>query len=191
MTPIAFIADAMGSGKTTAANHALTVLAPSCKLSMAAPGKAMLENLLAYVGMSQTTIREALYGTGKEQVLRGLDVTPRWLMQTLGTEWGRKAVNPDENFWVNIADRRLDHLISKETGFKAVLIDDIRFPNELEWLRSRGGKVIHIIRPDAKITSQHASEGLLRDAEVDAVIVNSGTITDLFENVELALRRII
>ena len=55
----------------------------------------------------------------------------------------------------------------------------IRFYNEAEWIRRRGGHVIRIVRPDAKAVSAHVSEAGVSDWLVDAVVVNDGTLEDL------------
>lgn len=51
------------------------------------------------------------------------------LLQILGTEYGRKKLG--ENVWVDAVRRRVNkHLEAHSKGF--VVIDDCRFPNELE-----------------------------------------------------------
>lgn len=49
------------------------------------------------------------------------------LLQVLGTEWGRKTRGQD--IWVRIAKRRAEKAVANGA---VVVIDDCRFPNELE-----------------------------------------------------------
>ncbi len=81
----------------------------------------------------------------KETEIDGLGVSPRYLMQTLGTEWGRERVRAD--LWVltlaaRIArDRRADWIPD-------ICIADVRFANEAKWVLSQpGGEVWRLVRP--------------------------------------------
>lgn len=101
-------------------------------------------------------------------------VTPRRLMQTLGTEWGRDLISQD--LWVKAA---MSHNSVDPEG--RYVFDDMRFPNEFEAIKARGGVCWHISRPqNAKITTIHRSEGSLVDHKFDAYIDNRGTIDDLY-----------
>lgn len=51
------------------------------------------------------------------------------LLQILGTEWGRDHIHQD--IWVNIAKYRANQFVSMSPE-NVVIIDDCRFPNELE-----------------------------------------------------------
>lgn len=57
-----------------------------------------------------------------------------------------------------------------------VVISDIRQPNEYEAVKARGGEVWKIIRPGVE---KRAMDGLLDHLHFDAVLYNSGTLTDL------------
>lgn len=141
-------------------------------------------------------------------------LTPRLLLQLLGTDCGRDIIHP--NIWVNalMAEYVLDsgkviEPISKENkdkypiGFAPIMqeyhreprfpnwiITDMRFPNEIEDIRSRGGITIRVNRYD--ITGQgklnpHSSETALDDAKFDYEIINDGTIEDLIKKVKKVL----
>lgn len=85
----------------------------------------------------------------KETVDPEWGFTPRRALQLLGTEFGR---NLDPDLWVK--------LLGKEIGDDSAVIPDVRFENEAEWIRSKGGEVIHIWGNQIKTTSenQHVSE---------------------------------
>lgn len=68
----------------------------------------------------------------------GRDFTPREVLQKLGTEVGRDVFH--EDFWV----LQLEHRVKNYT--KPVVITDVRFPNEIDWIHKMGGKVYEIQR---------------------------------------------
>ena len=101
-------------------------------------------------------------------------VTARRIMQTLGTEWGREMLR--EDFWTAIAYNRCAYHLGSAGR---VVIDDMRFANELETVLSLGGTPVRIVRPSAQVTGgTHPSEGGLDGVEMRE-IVNDGTIADL------------
>ncbi len=84
------------------------------------------------------------------------NLTPRLLMQLLGTECGRQIIHP--NIWVNalmskykpISDNLLEGEIRKvreeDLVFPNWVITDLRFPNEKEAIEVRGGLLIRVNR---------------------------------------------
>jgi hypothetical protein len=60
-----------------------------------------------------------------------------------------------------------------------VVVDDVRFPNEAQLIKSMGGQLWRIERPGLTDATGHSSEGGLADWEFDRVIVNDGTVEDL------------
>lgn len=110
----------------------------------------------------------------KEEILPLLGVSPRYLAQTLGTEWGRDLVHPQ--IWVLIAE-----LILVRKG--ALIVPDVRFENEAKWIWDQGGILIHIERPGQEIIKEngHSSEAGFDDKYITDRIVNDGTICDLVE----------
>jgi hypothetical protein len=90
----------------------------------------------------------------------------------------REHVDPDA--WVNAALRGL-----KPGG--AYVITDLRFPNEYEAIRERGGQVWRVTRPGTAPVNAHVSETALDGHEFDETIVNDGTLADLAVRVGEAL----
>lgn len=159
------------SGKTTVAqylNHQGYI-----RLSFAAPLKRMIRTFLLSLGYGPEAIEEYLT-TGKEDQIPGIRATPRHLLQTLGTEWGRTCIHPCVWLlcWQETANRYLKADIP-------VVCDDVRFPNEAELIRSLGGEVWQITRPSATTDTTHASEGALDTFTFDTEIGNTGSLSDL------------
>ncbi|MHC0508780.1 deoxynucleotide monophosphate kinase family protein [Achromobacter aegrifaciens] len=111
----------------------------------------------------------------KEDVIPWCGKSPRQLMQTLGTEWGRKMVS--ETFWIDQAMQR----VQREWGRgRMVVISDVRFENEAEAIRKAGGCILHLSRPDgARTVAQHLSEAGIERKPGDYFIVNDGTLRQL------------
>ena len=67
--------------------------------------------------------------------------TGRYAMQTLGTEWGRDLMGP--NFWIEMW-----HSHVEATGNEVVIVDDIRFEEELQAvLEYKNAVVVGLTRP--------------------------------------------
>lgn len=124
--------------------------------------------LAAMLGIPEPMLRHRPI---KESPVSWLGLSPRQLLQTLGTEWGRSHVAQD--VWLRIAGRKIEQW--RRAGVQTVVIADVRFPNEAEWIRARGGKVWRVERdPGVRITD-HASEAGLPESLIDLWIDNSGT----------------
>lgn len=156
------------SGKTTAA-ELLMQGHGFIGISFAQPMRVFVAEIL---GMNPEQLEAA-----KEEPIAWLDgATPRHMLQTLGTEWGRQLVHPE--LWVRVCMRAADH--ARQNGY-AVVLSDVRFPNEAEALRERGGHVIEIERPDLPApTDGHASETPLPRDLIDYTVVNDGDRAQLY-----------
>lgn len=65
-----------------------------------------------------------------------------------------------------------------------IIIKDIRFENEADFLRRHNGTLWHIVRNDAQKVNAHASELGIAIGEKDVVIYNNGTLAQLAIAVE-------
>jgi len=148
-------------------------------VKFAGPLKAMTRGLLASMSISYRLIERMVEGDLKETVIPGFEtITPRHLMQTLGTDWGREAV--DTKLWEKVAMATAQQMI--DAGAR-VVIDDMRFPNEFEAIRAAGGVTVRVDRPNPSRAGYSRYEGLLDDFEFDMTIVNDGTLEDLAKRV--------
>lgn len=107
------------------------------------------------------------------------DERGRRLLQVIGTEAGR---NYDEDLWVDIV---IDRFL--KTPFDVVIVDDVRFPNEIARMRETFSYVlvIKVVGPQRseldEEAQQHASETSLDDYEdYDMVIYNTGNVDNLY-----------
>lgn len=146
----------------------------------------------------ETARMEGSWNWGKREM------TPRLMMQLLGTDCGRKIIHP--NIWVNalFADYKATKDVIGESCINAEDVDiyypdwiipDMRFPNEAQAVKDRGGILIRINRPSesTRILSdaeQHPSELALDHYQNwDYVINNDETLEDLLEKVKSILKK--
>ena len=153
-----------------------------------------------------------LHDTSKGIVVESEVLTPRKILQLLGTEAGREIIHP--NIWVNalfseynLDDGKVIEPISEENkakypiGFAPIkqqyfreprypnwIITDMRFPNELEAVKKRGGITIRVNRISDEAgqyeVKQHPSETALDNHKFDYVIDNSGSMSSLINKVK-------
>lgn len=125
------------------------------------------------------------------------NLSPRYALQTLGTEWGRDCYEP---IWVELGLRTAKRLLAQpglryepRRGIVAdhpdrvlgVAITDVRFRNEVDAVHAAGGFIVRITRPGDGLkgsAAAHQSERELRElpeSVFDATIANTGTLDQL------------
>lgn len=173
----------MGSGKTTFA-EILERQYGFKIVRFASALKSMTLSLLQQLGMAEFDALEIITDPDlKETPLRELGgKTSRYVMQTIGTEWGRNCMGPD--FWVNVAMAKVEKLMAQG---RSVVIDDARFTNEADAIVASGGHMVRIQRPGQIITQLHASEGELNRYPVHRTVVNDSSLKQLDYNAEVLL----
>lgn len=112
-------------------------------MSFADPLKAMARVLLNPVSLTHENKENPEFGLcGK---------SPRQMLQSLGTEWGRNMVG--ENIWCEAMVRRI-----KMSPADFILIDDLRFLNEAHALKKLDAVIIRLAREGIEYTGEHESE---------------------------------
>ena len=149
-------------GKTTAANLAAALIPGATVVSFGDPIKRMLAE-----GLGLTAAQ--LHGDRKHCIDVRYGKSPRELMQTLGTGWGRNMVG--RSIWVNALDAML------ETVDGPVLIDDVRFEGEAQYVRERG--VLVHVSGRTQFSGDHESERGVTDATGDHLVDNRSTLAEL------------
>ncbi len=164
------IAGPARAGKDTAAAH-LAFLLGLETASFADPIRQML-NLGLGLAPGQLLEEE------KDKVDPTYLTSPRFMAQTLGTEWGRQMINPD--IWVIAMERHLVQRYEFKRSIPGFVIPDVRFENEAAFVRKQG-VLIYIERAQVAAIDNpgHVSErGIARQPE-DIVIQNNGSFDDL------------
>jgi hypothetical protein len=124
-----------------------------------------------------------LYGAWKEVIDPEWGMTPRQILQLVGTDALRKVVHDD--FWIIPMKRKLKEHIRNGHN---VVISDCRFSNEIKLVKELGGNLVRIDRdnPD-KISGfeKHSSEVELETFNGwDNVLQNNSTLEDLYKRVD-------
>lgn len=164
------IAGTAGSGKDTAADF-LKLHYNYKSVAFADPIRAGMK---AIAGLEDKHFQHPT----KEIVLVEFGKSPRQMMQTLGTDWARELVHKD--FWLILAGKHVENI--HKDGYHAV-ITDVRFENEANYVRSKGGVVWHLKRNGAGTEHVHASEAGVAFLDGDSVIDNNGSLLNLYMQV--------
>ncbi len=141
--------------------------------TLAAPLKRGIEAML---GLDPSVWEDR---ASKEQVIPWLGKSPRQLVQTLGTEWGRHQVHPE--LWVMLMLRRWD-MVRASTSPRMV-VTDVRFDNEAHAILTAGGTIWRVEREGVTPVAPHVSEKGVSPALVEGSIKNYGSLDDLRQSV--------
>ena len=115
-------------------------------------------------------------------------LSKRQMYQLFGTEFGREMIDPD--IWIKCADRAIAKIQHSEmhnpglfTDTSGVVIPDVRFDNEAEFILSRGGIIIEVVRPINEVVNKHVSEDGISRNLITTTIMNDNTVDDLHNKV--------
>lgn len=125
----------------------------------------------------------------KEQIDPRWGLSPRHVMQNIGTEWGQfHLMGTFEQFrettgrrlWAN----RFKYLClnSPDTNW---VVSDMRFLHEAEAIRELGGSIVKVVDPSSEGKDTHASETEIDAIEHDYKIVNGATLEDLHKMADM------
>ena len=161
-----------GSGKDTLADYLVNTKG-FVKYSFAKPVKDISKILF---NLSE----EQLYGNLKETIDDKIGISPRVIFQRLGTEFGQDLIYklfPElkikKNTWLKLFD-----LFLEKNKDKNIVIADVRFVHEINYLKKLNFNIIKINRKDSLIDN-HVSEKQ-NDLYYDFNIENNDSKEDLF-----------
>lgn len=169
-----------GSGKDTVADYVVTKFKFE-KMTFAKPLKDACKILFNFTD-------EQLYGDLKEVNDARWGVSPRQVLQYLGTDVIRKGMKqliPDiqDNFWVNLLRIKYLEKIQFDPNTK-VIVSDVRFQNEIDMVHQMGGIVIKLIRPLNSNIDVHESEKNIDNLNGEFNIINDGTLEELYKKID-------
>lgn len=137
----------LGAGKTTIVNEAIHEIDDTIRMGFADP----LYDMIAAMGVPMEIIRDKSKWDEPQELLYGQTI--RHAVRTLGTEWGRNYINQD--VWSNIACYKAFSLMQEGIN---VIIDNVRFPSEMSFMRRYDATFIALQRPELEIDLTHSSE---------------------------------
>lgn len=177
-----------GSGKSYFADY-LVNNKLFIKLSFASPLKEITKILF---NLSDEDVKDPIK---KELINPKFNASPRELMQWLGTDIMREEFNKKFNYsgsiWIDNVKDRVKTLLDNN---KDVVIDDVRFQNEVDMIHSLGGIVINL-RNDLdntlnNSTSTHSSENQKLTFNYEFVNDKSYSNTyDIYLNLDLLFNK--
>jgi len=153
-----------GAGKTYAANVLRNILNENASggyfkvESFAAPLKAFVLDLAGEKFPLRKDARHPVFP----------EMTYREALQRIGTEVMRDSL--DKDIWIRSLDVRTEN--------QDIIIDDVRFENEVDWIHSKGGIVLRIEPVEGSVVKgqiwrSHESEN--GDLKADATVLNPFT----------------
>lgn len=160
-----------GSGKSTVGG----ILQNFLEFELIAFSDPIYAAVSAATGVSIRNLRDR---SKKEKAIDGVGKSPRQLMQTLGTEWGRDYVN--KNIWIDQAVKKCKQFCDEG---KNVVIVDVRFENEVNAIKQFDNS--HIWKVESSFKSRkgtphvHSSEIGISPDSIDKVIENNESIFEL------------
>lgn len=164
------LAGAAGSGKDTVAEMILDQVA-GVRMAFADPLKRAAREIFGLTD-EQMTKRDL-----KEQVIPYWGLSPRQILQRLGTECIREQFGRDT--WLKRASLSLAMVEANRPRPSVVVFADVRFQEEARWIQQHGGIVVQIHRPGVQSVAGHSSEQGVPNELLDSLIVNAGGIDDL------------
>lgn len=135
------------------------------------------------------------------------EFSPRLALQLIGTEALRNSFNPD--IWFLTVENRI-----RKNPNQHVVISDVRFPNEIDFIRKQGGKLVKINRGALPVwyetammankgnsiaknimtetySAAHFSEWAWVGSKIDFELNNDGTLEELQSQVKEVARQIL
>lgn len=126
---------------------------------------------------------ESVYGTEtqKNEIDPFWNISGRELAQVVGSELFRDylpTLLPQlQNIWI----RRMEKTLMLSLC-KFILISDIRYPDEAEFVKSKNGILIRIERGETEQNDQHQSEN--QNILADYIVENNSTIDNLYKKID-------
>jgi hypothetical protein len=130
-------------------------------------------------------------------MMAAIEIDPDWTDPVFKARWrpllvalgaGRRATDPD--YWI----KRLIYTLAARGVAKQdnVVITDVRYANEVQWILGQGGTVIRIERPEFGPANDEEARSFL---EIDSMypkmptVVNDGTPADLVQKVLIEIQK--
>lgn len=182
------LAGKAGTGKNTAAEIICSIMSDfnywkkeTVSLAFADPIKEIVKEMFPHVK------RNHLYGASKfrDEIISGAydsdgnPLTIRRALLDIGTKVGRSY---NDSVWLEVMEFKIQKAVKKNK--QLVIITDVRFRNEFDWLKKQGFFMIKVER-DTQTKINHVSEtgqNQILDSEFSFILNNNGSKKDL-ENI--------
>lgn len=165
----------IGSGKTTISDYLCNNYGFT-NYSFAEPLKKGVKEMFGFTDDQMYTQK------GKETVDKFWGISPRRALQYIGTEVMRDSIDNlipgiGEAFWIQSFIKTYDKT-------KKIVIDDVRFVNEINIIKKLGG-VVYKVKRESSIVIEHKSESTLSKYELyDGTFDNNKNIDNLKKQID-------
>ena len=192
MNKLILVSGKKETGKSTFSELIKLVDNPFINLSYARKLKIASYYIMKYVLLCNITLDHFYDVNMKKKAVKifriGPKITTRTFLQWFGTNVVRKIY---ELFWVSLLVKDM----KKKYINKNIIIDDVRFPNEIEYTKEKLEKYFDIttirINRDLPYTDTHISETALDDyKDFNYFVDNNGTLSSLDKKVKKILKEI-
>lgn len=142
---------------------------------------------------TQSAIRIAFADRLKKEVCDALGITldelthKKEILRPLLVEWGRARRTLQQDYWIEMLRQSYE---DGPTQFKHLVITDVRYRNEGEWITKQGGIVAYVSRPgyppcnaEERQSLRELRDFMMHEAPQNQIrwIENSTKIEDLFK----------
>lgn len=170
------------AGRAGAGKNTVATMLGGHEISFAEPLKRFCQEVFAFSDAQVWGPSECRNAPDERYPRPGGYLTPRYALQTLGTNWGRDCY---QDIWADLGVRR-----AVAHPAPLVVITDCRFVNEAKAVLRAGGEVWRVVRPGAGLAGAaglHPSEAEQESAEflslVTRTIQNAGSLENLTQAV--------
>lgn len=167
--PILALGHTSRAGKDTAAAAIVDAIRGAERVAFASRLKATCVQLFGSYGLREESYYDA-HPEKRRELLPGVGKSP----VQLWIEVGRKMREVYPDLWVDLALG-----ITRLNPIKLLVVSDLRFPNEAEAIRARGGWCVKVERPGVELLG--SDDEFSPDFQWDAVIRNDKTVEKLQE----------
>lgn len=135
---------------------------------------------------------EQLNTSQKEIVDDVWNISPRKCMEFLGTDIFRNEINElipniGDNFWIKV----LTSKINNDNKHNNIVISDVRFQNEIDYIHKLGGIIIKVQKHDNPNYEYSSIENNIDTLIGDYVVDNNHSIDDLYNKINTLYSNII
>jgi dephospho-CoA kinase len=159
----------MGHGKDTIGDY-LVKEKGFTKISFAEPLKQACKHVF---GLND----DQLYNEKQKTIVDPFwNMTPRKIMQLVGTDLFRNGFSDD--IWIKSMIKRINNLLNE--GITKIVITDVRFSNENDYVQKILGQTIKVVRPNKISGDKHVSETEISSIICNYTVYNDGSKDELY-----------
>ena len=130
---------------------------------------------------SQIMTADEYYSNAANDTTQKIWMSLRELLVYVGTYVLQQDIN--KKIFVNVVRNLVNEQLLKNPVLEYIVITDIRFSHEIDYIRSNHGVTINIVRDSIEPLDNIAEHVLDNEQDWDYTITNNGTYDDLFEQV--------